>query len=89
MKFVLRYRPEVVADLVTGRRWYEERSGGFKSLARDQSLAVVAIDDYSCGNSGTKSKGGTVVMRCRNSRGRTHISSVQGFGCEQLEDSDR
>jgi len=25
MKFVLRYRPEVVADLDTGRRWYEER----------------------------------------------------------------
>lgn len=25
MKFVLRYRPEVVADLDTGRKWYEER----------------------------------------------------------------
>jgi len=31
MKFVLRYRPEVVADLDTGRRWYEERSGGLGS----------------------------------------------------------
>ena len=28
MKFVLRYRPEVVADLDTGRRWYEERFAG-------------------------------------------------------------
>jgi len=28
MKFVLRYRPEVVTDLDAGRRWYEERSVG-------------------------------------------------------------
>ena len=26
MTFVLRYRPEVVADIDAGRRWYEERS---------------------------------------------------------------
>jgi len=26
MNFVLRYRPEVIADLDAGRRWYEERS---------------------------------------------------------------
>ena len=31
MKFVLRYRPEVVADLDGGRRWYEERSAGLGS----------------------------------------------------------
>ena len=31
MKFVLRYRPEVVADLDAGRRWYEERSAGLGS----------------------------------------------------------
>jgi len=28
MTFVLRFRPEVVADLDAGRRWYEERSTG-------------------------------------------------------------
>jgi hypothetical protein len=31
MKFVLRYRPDVVADLDAGRRWYEERSTGLGS----------------------------------------------------------
>lgn len=31
MTFVLRYRPEVVADLDAGRRWYEERSAGLGS----------------------------------------------------------
>ena len=31
MMFVLRYRPEVVADLEAGRRWYEERSAGLGS----------------------------------------------------------
>ena len=31
MKFVLRYCPEVVADLDVGRRWYEERSAGLGS----------------------------------------------------------
>lgn len=31
MIFVLRYRPEVVADLDAGRRWYEERSAGLGS----------------------------------------------------------
>ena len=31
MKFVLRYRPEVIADLDAGRRWYEERSAGLGS----------------------------------------------------------
>ena len=28
MKFALRYRPEVVADLDAGRSWYEERCAG-------------------------------------------------------------
>ena len=45
MMFILRYRPEVVADLEAGRRWYEERSAGlgsdfvvecFEALARIQ-----------------------------------------------------
>lgn len=45
MRFVIRYRPEVVADLDAGRRWYEERSAGLggvfigecsKALARIQ-----------------------------------------------------
>ena len=27
-----------------------------------------------------------MVTKRRNSRGRSRISSVQGFGCEQLED---
>ena len=31
MKFVLRYRPEVVADLDAARCWYEERSAGLGS----------------------------------------------------------
>jgi hypothetical protein len=31
MTFVLRYRPEVIADLDAGRRWYEERSAGLGS----------------------------------------------------------
>jgi len=31
MKFVLRYRPEVVADLDAGSRWYEERFAGLGS----------------------------------------------------------
>jgi toxin ParE1/3/4 len=31
MTFVLRYRPEVIADLDAGRRWYEERSTGLGS----------------------------------------------------------
>jgi hypothetical protein len=31
MKFVLRYRPEVVADLDAGRRWDSERSAGLGS----------------------------------------------------------
>ena len=31
MKFLLRYRPEVIADLDAGRRWYEERSAGLGS----------------------------------------------------------
>lgn len=31
MTFALRYRPEVIADLDAGRRWYEERSAGLGS----------------------------------------------------------
>ena len=31
MKFVLRYRPEVVADLNAARCWYEERFAGLGS----------------------------------------------------------
>ena len=56
MKFVLRYRPEVVADLDTGRRWYEERSAGLvaafivecpEALARIQrNPEWVGVDAY-------------------------------------------
>ncbi len=56
MTFVLRYRPEVIADLDAGRRWYEERSTGLGSyfivecseaLARIQrNPEWVGIDPY-------------------------------------------
>jgi hypothetical protein len=31
MAFALRYRPEVIADLDAGRRWYEERTAELSS----------------------------------------------------------
>lgn len=56
MKFALRYRPEVVADLDAGRSWYEERSVGLgaafvvecvEALGRiQQNPEWVAIDAY-------------------------------------------
>lgn len=56
MKFVLRYRPEVIADLDAGRRWSEERSAGLGSdfvvecseaLARIQrNPEWVGVDTY-------------------------------------------
>jgi plasmid stabilization system protein ParE len=56
MMFILRYRPEVVADLEAGRRWYEERSAGlgsdfvvecFEDLARIQrNPEWVGVDAY-------------------------------------------
>jgi len=56
MKFVLRYRPEVVADFDTGHRWYEERSAGLgaafivecsEALARiQQNPEWVGVDAY-------------------------------------------
>jgi len=56
MKFVLRYRPEVVADLDAARCWYEERSAGLGSdfivecseaLARIQrNPEWVGVDTY-------------------------------------------
>jgi plasmid stabilization system protein ParE len=56
MKFVLRYRPEVVADLDAARCWYEERSAGLgsgfivecsESLARIQrNPEWVGVDAY-------------------------------------------
>ena len=56
MKFALRYRPEVVADLDAGRSWYEECSAGLgaafvvecvEALGRiQQNPEWVAIDAY-------------------------------------------
>ena len=56
MKFVLRYRPEVITDLEAGRRWYEERSARLRSdvviecseaLARVQrNPEWVGVDGY-------------------------------------------
>jgi plasmid stabilization system protein ParE len=56
MMFILRYRPEVVADLEAGRRWYEERSARlgsdfvvecFEALARIQrNPEWVGVDAY-------------------------------------------
>jgi toxin ParE1/3/4 len=44
MRFTLRYRPEVVADLASGRMWYEARSRGLGDAFIDEcSKALVRV----------------------------------------------
>jgi hypothetical protein len=46
MTFVLRYRPEVIADLDAGRRWYEDRSAGLGSdfiVKCSEALARISV----------------------------------------------